>query len=237
MFLQFDVSTTKGVAGFNGFMGSRSYIEGYSFSEADSEFFAKFDGCPDATKYVHAYRWFIHVAALKGVRGLNLASPAAASAAAPAAVPAAAPAAPAAAPKEKADEEDEDDFDVFGDDSDEDDGPQESRADMLARLKKAAEERTKLKEAKQRTIVAIEVKPWSTEQDLMELWKKITTTIKQDGLKWAEGCALQDVAFGIKKICTTFVMGAKNSSDEIVEAIEALEDEVQSVNVLHMNVL
>merc|ERR1712194_708532 len=105
MGVKFDVSTTKGVAGFNGFMGSRSYIEGYSFSEADSEFFAKFDGCPDATKYVHAYRWFIHVAALKGVRGLNLASPAAA------------PAAPAAAPKEKADEEDEDDFDVFGDDS------------------------------------------------------------------------------------------------------------------------
>jgi len=108
---------------------------------------------------------------------------------------------------------------------------------MLARLKKEAELRTIAKEAKQRTLVAIEVKPWDTEQDLMELWKKITTTVVQDGLKWAEACSLVDVAFGIKKIVTTFVMGAKNSSDDVVEAIEALEDEVQSVEVVSMNVL
>ena len=108
---------------------------------------------------------------------------------------------------------------------------------MLARLKKEAELRTIAKEAKQRTLVALEVKPWDTEQDLMELWKKITTTVTQDGLKWAEACTLQEVAFGIKKIVTTFVMGATNSSDDVVEAIEAMEDEVQSVEVISMNVL
>merc|ERR1712008_240029 len=127
---------------------------------------------------------------------------------------------------EKKKEEDDDDFDVFGDDEEEEE-PKESRAEMLARLKKEAEERTKLKEAKQRTIVGLEVKPWDTEQDLMELWKKITTTVVQDGLKWVEGVHLQEVAYGIKKICTTFVMGANNSSDDVVEAIEAMEDEVQ----------
>ena len=135
-------------------------------------------------------------------------------------------------------EEDDDDFDVFGDDDEEEEeSPKESRAEMLARLKKEAEERTKAKEAKQRTLVAIEVKPWDTEQDLMELWKKITTTIKQDGLKWGEGCSLVEVAFGIKKICTTFVMGVNNSSDDVVEEIQAMEDEVQSVEVISMNVL
>merc|ERR1712187_449039 len=106
-----------------------------------------------------------------------------------------------------------------------------SRTDMLARLKKEAEERTLRKEAKQRTLVSIDIKPWDTEQDLMELWKKVTTTIVQDGLKWGEGCTLAEVSFGIKKICTTFTMGGKNSSDDVVEAIEALEDEVQSVEV------
>ena len=108
---------------------------------------------------------------------------------------------------------------------------------MLARLKKEAEERTAKKEAKQRTLVAIEIKPFDVEQDLMTLWKKITTEVKQDGLKWGEACNLADVAFGIKKIQTTFVMGVNNSSDIVVEAIEAYEDEVQSVEITSMNVL
>ena len=45
-----------------------------------------------------------------------------------------------------------------------------------------------------------------TEQDLMALWKKITTEIKQDGLKWGEGCNLADVAFGIKKVSAIIVL-------------------------------
>eukprot|EP00814_Leptocylindrus_danicus_P014700 CAMPEP_0116015074 /NCGR_PEP_ID=MMETSP0321-20121206/6629_1 /TAXON_ID=163516 /ORGANISM="Leptocylindrus danicus var. danicus, Strain B650" /LENGTH=178 /DNA_ID=CAMNT_0003484793 /DNA_START=20 /DNA_END=556 /DNA_ORIENTATION=+ len=137
----------------------------------------------------------------------------------------------------KKDSKDDDDFDVFGDDDEEDEAPKESRAEMLARLKKEAEERTARKEAKQRTLVAIEVKPFSTETDLNELWKKITTTVKQEGLKWGEHCHLEEIAFGIKKINMTFTMGAKNSSDDVIEAIEAFEDEVQSVEMLSMNVL
>jgi len=225
---KFDVTNEKGLKQFSGFMGSKSYLEGYQFSSADSDFFAKFESCPSAEAYPHAYRWYIHIAALQGVRGLAASAPVAA----PAAPAAAAPAAPAAAKKEE-----DDDFDVFGDDSDEDDAPKESRKDMLARLKKEAEDRTIMKEAKQRTLVAIEVKPWDTEQDLMALWKKITVTITPEGLKWAQACNLVDVAFGIKKIVTTFTMGAKNSSDDVIEAIEAIEDEVQSVEVISMNVL
>lgn len=136
------------------------------------------------------------------------------------ATPAPAPA-PAPAPKPAAKDDDDDDFDVFGDDDDEDggaapvkdgdvkeEGATETRAEMLARLKKEAELRTIAKEAKQRTLVAIEIKPWDVEQDLLLLFKKITETITQDGLKWAESCNLADVAFGIKKIQTTFTMGA-----------------------------
>jgi elongation factor 1-beta len=108
---------------------------------------------------------------------------------------------------------------------------------MLARLKKEAELRTIAKEAKQRTLVGIEIKPYSIEQDLMELWRKVTSTVVQDGLVWGQNCNLVDVAFGIKKIQTTFVMGVHNSSDEVQEAIEALEDEVQSVEIVSMNVL
>merc|ERR1739845_136090 len=87
---------------------------------------------------------------------------------------------------------------------------QKNPALTCSRLKREAEERTLRKEAKQRTLVSIDIKPWDTDQDLMELWKKVTTEVKQDGLKWGEGCTLADVAFGIKKICTTFTMGITN---------------------------
>jgi translation elongation factor EF-1beta len=129
---------------------------------------------------------------------------------------------PKAVAAKAADDDDDDDFDVFGDDDDADggdataaattdtkeEGATESRAEMLSRLKKEAELRTIAKEAKQRTLVAIEIKPWDVEQDLLLLFKKISETITQDGLKWAENCNLADVAFGIKKIQTTFTMGA-----------------------------
>lgn len=212
-------------------MGAKSYVEGYQFSNADSEYFAQFQGCPDATKYPHAYRWYIHIAAIQGIRRLSIASPVVSAPAV--STKSAEP--PAKAEKKKSD--DDDDLDVFGDDDDKDGEPKESRKEMLARLKKEAEERTAKKEAKQRTLVAIEIKPWGMEQDLMALWKKITQTITQDGLKWGEGCSLADVAFGIKKIQTTFTMGVNNSSDDVVEAIMAMDDEVQSVEVTSMNVL
>jgi elongation factor 1-beta len=158
-----------------------------------------------------------------------------ASAAAPA--PASSKKEEKAAPK-KSEAEDEDDFDVFGDDDEEkEEAPKESRADMLARLKKEAEQRAAAKELKQRTLVAIEIKPWDVEQDLMTLWKKIVSSVTQDGLKWGENCTLADVAYGIKKIQTTFVMGVNNSSDDVVEAILAMEDEVQSCEVTSMSVL
>jgi elongation factor 1-beta len=146
-------------------------------------------------------------------------------------------AAPTAAPV-KGGNDDDDEFDVFGDDdNDAEEAPTESRAEMLARLKGEAEARAASKEKKQRTLVSIEIKPWDVEQDLMTLWKKITETVTQDGLKWGETCTLADVAFGIKKIQTTFVMGVNNSADEVEERILAMEDEVQSFEVISMSVL
>jgi elongation factor 1-beta len=204
-------------------MGSKSYIEGYSMSANDTAEFEKFQGkIPDPVKLPHAYRWYIHIAALTGgARGFSYAGPPVATT-----VVAPSPAVAAVPAAKKVD--DDDDFDVFGDeegdDEVKDEAPKESRAEMLARLKKEAELRTIAKEAKQRTLVAIEIKPWDVEQDLNELFKKITETVTQDGLKWAENCNLADVAFGIKKIQTTFTMGATKYDLKC--------DDLFSVNVL-----
>lgn len=153
---------------------------------------AKFFVIPDPSKYPHAYRWYIHIAALTGTH----------------------PARPPGTEEEE-----------------------KSHKDNLALLTRQAQERNAIKEAKQRTLVAIEIKPYSVDQDLIALWRKITQTVTQDGLKWGETCTLADVAYGIKKIQCTFVMGVENSSDDVVEAIEAMEDDVQSCDVVSMNVL
>ena len=122
------------------------------------------------------------------------------------------------------DDDDDDDFDVFGDDDDNNDGnkkqPKESsRAETLARLKQEAEDRAAKKEAKQRTLVAIEIKPWEVEQDLMTLWRKITETITQPGLKWGESCTLVPVAFGIQKIQVCVISPSSSSMRVLIDCL------------------
>ena len=102
----------------------------------------------------------------------------------------------------------------------------------------AAQARLAKKEAAQRMMVVMEVKPWEAEQDLNKLWKKITTEVAPEGLKWGEGCNLVDVAFGIKKIVMSCVVNMTVSTDDVVEQMqETYEDEVQSIDVISMNVL
>jgi translation elongation factor EF-1beta len=102
----------------------------------------------------------------------------------------------------------------------------------------AAQARLAKKEAAQRMMVVMEVKPWEAEQDLNKLWKKITTEVALEGLKWGEGCNLVDVAFGIKKIVMSCVVNMTVSTDDVVEQMqETYEEEVQSIDVISMNVL
>merc|ERR1719238_831381 len=132
-------------------------------------------------------------------QGVSSAPKAAAPAPAPkpAAKPKPAPA-PAPAPKPKPADDDDDMDDMFGDD-DEDEKPKEMDENLL-KLKAAAEARLAKKEAAQKSMVVIEVKPWEADQDLNALWKEIVTEMTFEGLKWGEACQLVDVAFGIKKI-------------------------------------
>merc|ERR1719453_203165 len=128
---------------------------------------------------------------------------------APAPKPAAKPK-PAPAPKPADDDDDMDD--MFGDD-DEEEKPKEM-SESLLKLKAAAEARLAKKEAAQKSMVVLEVKPWEADQDLMSLWKKITTDLTFEGLKWGEGCELVDVAFGIKKIVMSCVIKMDVSMDD-----------------------
>ena len=55
----------------NDYMKTRSYVEGYAFSAKDVEVFGKI-GLPDQKARPHAYRWYVHTAALSGSKCLAL---------------------------------------------------------------------------------------------------------------------------------------------------------------------
>ena len=150
---------------------------------------------------------------------------------------------------------DEDEFDVFGDDNGEEEEttsavPALSRAEKAAALKKQKDaeteaakqkalERLAKKEAKQRSLCNLEIKPWEAEQDLNELFKQIKEKVQPEGLKWSENCKLVEVAFGVKKMLLTAVLPMNLSMDAIIEDMteEIFPNEIQSMNMTSMSLL
>ena len=105
-------------------------------------------------------------------------------AAAPAAAPKkAAPAKPAPAPA--AEEEDDDDF--WGEDEEQTEEEKAAAAKELEEAKAKAMAKLAKKEANQRSLCNLEIKPWEADQDLKALYAKIKKTVVKDGLKWCEG--------------------------------------------------
>ena len=162
-----------------------------------------------------------------------------------------APKAKKAAPKKPDDDDDMDD--LFDDDDDDDaaadDAPM-SRAELakkkkaekdaeMAAKKQAALDRLAKKEAKQRSLCNLEIKPWEAEQDLNELFKQIKEKVQPEGLKWSENCKLVEVAFGVKKMLLTAVLPMNLSMDAIIEDMteEIFPNEIQSMNMTSMSLL
>lgn len=153
-----------------------------------------------------------------------------------------------AAPKKAADDDD-DDMDLFDDDEEEDAAPS-SRAEQakalkakkekeMAEKKQAALDRLAKKEAKQRSLCNLEIKPWEAEQDLNDLFKRIKEKVQPEGLKWSENCKLVEVAFGVKKMLLTAVLPMNLSMDAIIEDMteDIFPDEIQSMNMTSMSLL
>jgi len=79
------------------------------------------------------------------------------------------------------------------------------------------------------------VKPWEAETDLAELEAIIRRDIVLDGLVWGKSTT-KEIAFGVKKLVITCVVeDDKVSVDDVQEKIEALEDYVQSTDIVAFN--
>jgi len=140
------------------------------------------------------------------------------------------------APKDseiKNDAED-DDIDLFASDE-EDDEAEKIKADRIA----AYNEKKKAKEDKKGVVIAksnilLDVKPWDDETDHYEM-EKAVRKIEKDGLLWGTS-KLVPVGYGIKKlqICCV-VEDEKVGTDFLEEEITAIEDYVQSVDIVAFN--
>merc|ERR1711893_361157 len=146
-------------------------------------------------------------------------------------------AAQAAAPAPAAEEEEDDYLDLFGDDDDEE---AEAEAERVKAERVAAYNAKKAeKEAKKGKLIAksniiLDIKPWDDETDMAEM-EELVREIEMDGLLWGTA-KLVAIGYGIKKLqITTVVEDDKVSTDDLEEAITALEDHVQSVDIVAFN--
>ncbi|KAJ3106248.1 Translation elongation factor 1 beta [Phlyctochytrium planicorne] len=218
-----DLDKDAGVATLNSFLEDKSYIEGYTPSQADVAVFEALKGAPNADKHPHAARWYKHIAAHGGKGAKFPGTKKAASAYGPAG------AAPAAAK-----EEDEDDIDLFGSDDEEEDA---AKAALTAqRLKEYNEKKAAKPKPAAKSLVVLDVKPWDDETD-MKAMEESVRGIAMDGLVWGSS-KLVAIGYGIKKLQINVVIeDEKVSVDDLSEQISGFEDYVQSVDVASFNKL
>ncbi|KAK2964313.1 putative Elongation factor 1-beta [Blattamonas nauphoetae] len=196
-------------------LGTNSYFGGVSPSAKDNEVFELIRGHGGLT---HVARWFRHMESFTSEERKAWKACAGAKAEAK----------PAA---------DDDDLDLFGDVDSEEERRQEEEFDRRAKEAQAridAKNKAKGKNEAAKSMLVIDVKPYSDETDLNALAKQILD-IKIDGLVWGD-YKLIDVAFGVKKISVSCsIEDEKVPSTEIIEEMIGEMDDVQSADVASMN--
>ncbi|KAH9865560.1 hypothetical protein J1614_009145 [Plenodomus biglobosus] len=226
-----DFVSDAGLTLLNNWVKTRSYIVGYTPSQADVKVFQQIKQIPAPEKFPYAWRWYNHLltfesefASLPGdpTKEHTAYGPESSDLTVN----------PAKAPEKEA--EDEDDIDLFGSDDEEEDAEAEKiKAERLAEYNK--KKAGKVKPAA-KSIVTLDVKPWDDETSMDEL-KANVLAIQKDGLVWGAS-TLVAVGFGIKKLQINLVIeDEKVSLDELQQQIEEDEDHVQSTDVVAMQKL
>ncbi|KAI9656834.1 MAG: Translation elongation factor 1 beta [Bathelium mastoideum] len=225
-----DFLSDSGLTLLERWVTTRSYIVGYSPSQADVKCFQQLKSTPAVQNYPHAYRWYKHIASFEPEFSSLPGDPSKAyTAYGPESTEL--PVNPAKAP---AKEEDDDDVDLFGSDDEEEDAEAvRVREERLAEYKKKKEGKTK---PAAKSIVTLDVKPWDDETSMKELEENVRK-IDKDGLVWGAS-KLVAVGFGIKKLQINLVVeDEKISLDELQQEIEEDEDHVQSTDIAAMQKL
>lgn len=136
---------------------------------------------------------------------------------------------PAKAPA--AEEEDDEDVDLFGSDDEEED------AEAARIREERLEEYRKKKEGKvkpaAKSVVTMDVKPWDDETDMAALEAGVRG-ITKDGLVWGAS-KLVPVGYGVRKLQINLVIeDDKVGLDDLQEEIAEIEDYVQSSDIVSL---
>jgi len=225
-------------AELNTYLADKSYIEGYTPSQADVTAFLKLGSAPDRASAPHAARWYKHINSYSesernewhGEKKSSSSSSSSSSTSTQA---------PAAAPAKKAEEKpaaaDDNDIDLFGDDDEEAEKAAEEERERRAQEALAKKKATgKVLIAK--SMILFDVKPYDDETDMQALEDSVRT-IEMEGLEW-KSSKLVPVDYGIKKLqIQSVVIDDLVSVDELQEKIEAFDEYVQSVDIAAFNKL
>ncbi|CAG06398.1 unnamed protein product, partial [Tetraodon nigroviridis] len=209
-----NMRTPAGLKSLNDFLADRSYIEGFTASQADTSVFDSIPSAPPPT-LSHLRRWYNHIKSFQAQRS-NL------------------PSSKTQFVLHEASRNDasDDDIDLFGSED-------EEEAAEAARIKEQRLAEYAAKKSKKPALVAkssilLDVKPWDDETDMKKL-EECVRSISMDGLLWGQS-KLVPVGYGIHKLQIGCVVeDEKVGTDMLEEAITAFEEHVQSVDVAAFN--
>lgn len=212
-----DMNTPAGLKALNDFLADKSYMEGFTVSQADTAVFDAIPSCPAPT-LCHLRRWYTHIKSFKGERS-DLPS---------AKGQFVLPDTTAASTNNASD----DDIDLFGSE-DEEEAAERARI-KEQRLAEYAAKKSKKPALVAKSSILLDVKPWDDETDMRKL-EECVRGVSMDGLLWGQS-KLVPVGYGIKKLQIGCVVeDDKVGTDLLEEAITAFEEYVQSVDVAAFN--
>ncbi|KAF7119394.1 hypothetical protein RHSIM_Rhsim13G0203400 [Rhododendron simsii] len=212
-----DLHTESGLKSLDKFLSGKTYISGDQLTKDDIKVYAavshKVDAFPNVSKWYHCVSSQLAASFPGKAVGVKIASQGA----------------PAKEVKKEAPAgDDEDDLDLFGDETEEE--------------KKAAEERevskasTKKKESGKSSVL-LDVKPWDDETDMKKL-EEAVRSIEMPGLFWGAS-KLVPVGYGIKKLTIMMtIVDDLVSVDTLIEerlTVEPINEYVQSCDIVAFN--
>ncbi|KAM4589660.1 phenylalanine--tRNA ligase beta subunit [Fundulus diaphanus] len=212
-----DMNSQAGLEALDGFLADRSYMEGFTASQADA---AVFDAIPSppAQAFCHLRRWWSHIKSFQTERARL--------------PPAKSQFVLAPTPPASTNDTGEDDVDLFGSDDEEESA--EAARIREQRLADYAAKKSKKPALVAKSSILLDVKPWDDETDMGKL-EECVRSVAMEGLLWGQA-KLVPVGYGIKKLQIGCVVeDEKVGTDLLEEAITAFEEYVQSVDVAAFN--
>lgn len=212
-----DMNTPAGLKALNDFLADKSYIDGFTASQADTSVFDAIPSVPSPT-FCHLRRWYNHIKSFQDVRAslpssesqFVLRSTATAA----------------------TNSTSEDDLDLFG--SEDEEEMTEAARIREQRLAEYAAKKSKKPAVIAKSSILLDVKPWDDETDMSKM-EECVRSVSMDGLLWGQS-KLVPVSYGIRKLQIACVVeDEKVGTDALEEAISAFDEYVQSVDVAAFN--